>query len=116
MAASGTNEFNQPYHADNVYTAPNGVEMIRTATGWQEFEGIQHEPWIDMLMSMYSGPGAQSINLRGYNSPWWKEVAGQAGVSLSQRNLLEDFLRNVEAKQAAESSSSAAEVPLTWGA
>lgn len=115
MAASGTNEFNQPYHADNVYTAPNGVEMIKTATGWQEFEGIQHEPWIDMMMSMYSGPGSQSLNLRGYSSPWWKEVAGQAGISLSQRDLLKDFLRNMEAEQAAWSSSSAAQVPQSWG-
>lgn len=115
MAASGTDEFNQPYHADNVYTAPNGVEMIKTATGWQEFEGIQHEPWLDMVMSWYSGPGSQSLNLRGYNSPWWKEVAGQAGFTISQRDTLQDFIRSMEAEQAAFASETARETPLSWG-
>jgi len=115
QAMTGTDEFMRPYHADNVYTAPNGTEMIRTSSGWQRFEGIQHEPWLEMFMSLYGGPGAQALNPHGYNMPAWKAAAGQAGFSLSQYDVLGNALRDLEATQAAYSSSSARQVPTSFG-
>ena len=115
QAMTGTDEFMRPYHADNVYTAPNGTEMIRTSSGWQRFEGIQHEPWLEMFMSLYGGPGAQALNPHGYNVPAWKAAAGQAGFSLSQYDVLGNALRDLEATQAAYSSSSARQVPTSFG-
>jgi hypothetical protein len=115
QAMTGTDEYMRPYHADNVYTAPNGIEMIRTSSGWQRFEGIQHEPWLEMFMSLYGGPGAQAINPHGYNVPWQKAVAGQAGFSITSYNVLQNALRDLEASQAAYSSSSARQVPVSYG-
>ena len=116
-AWSGTDPFNRPYHADNVYTAPNGVEMIKTSTGWQPFEGIQHEPWLTMLMSYYSGPGSALVNAqtRGWSLSPQKFVAGNLGITLSPRDVQGDALRQWEAEWAAMSSSSAAETPISWG-
>lgn len=117
QALSGTDEFGRPYSANNVYEAPNGVKMIRTESGWEVFEGIQHPPWTDMLTEWYGGPGSNLV--RGhltqdkFKMPWQKAVAGNLGVTLSQYDQQSALLRELEAMQAAMSSPTAREIPVS---
>lgn len=114
QAFTGIDEFNRPFRSENVYNAPNGVKLIRTSSGWEVFEGIQHPHWKDMLMGLYGGPGAQLINPYGYNQPWHKVALAQLGVGVVPYDQTAANLRNLEAVQAALSSSAAREVPYTF--
>lgn len=117
QALSGTDEFGRPYEASNVYEAPNGVKLIRTESGWEVFEGIEHPPWTDLVAEWYGGPGSNLV--RGlvtqdkFNMPATKAIAGNLGVTLSQYDQVGAMLRELEAMQAAMGSQSAAQVPVS---